>query len=475
MRPEHHQAYGMTVHLVMGGWYPLCFALFIMLRPARAVAAALVTGFLLLPNASYDLPGIPTYDKAVAIVCGVALSVVLFDPGRLLRFRPRWVDAPAALLVLCPLLSSLVNGDGAYLGMSNSFDLFIRWGMPWVLGRLYFGDFESQKVLALSIVVGALVYVLPALYEVKMSPQLHLRFYGIAQKSFKHAMRDFGLWRPNVFIAHGLAYGLFNALAALLAFWLWFTRARRAVLGMPMGFVALVLTGMAFAAQSMNALCLLFVGGICLVVGARWRWGIPLALLIGLPPSYVAIRQGLRWDGEELVEVAASVFGKARAISLNVRLQNEAHLADRILEKLWFGYNDFGEFTGNVDGHFVATVDSLWLLYIGLYGLVALVGLYGFQLMPSFLLWRKIPPRYWAHPLLASGVALGLCSLLAAMDGLFNAIDLAAITAGAGGVAQLLGTREGRRLWTDTEPCPRAVPEERVRAAARQPAQRQLG
>ena len=54
---------------------------------------------------------------------------------------------------------------------------------------------------------------------------------------------------------------------------------------------------------------------------------------------------------------------------------------------------------------------------------------------------------HWNHPALAAAAVLGVASLLITLDGLLNAFEIQAFTAGAGGVAQLLGTKEGQRLW----------------------------
>jgi len=442
--------YGMVVDAVMAGWYPLCFLLFMLLPPARAVAAGLVTGFLLLPNVVYDLPGVPNYDKGLAIVLGVGVAAAICDHRRLTAFRPAAIDLPVLLLCLSAFLSAVVNGDGAYRGLSNAFDFGVRWALPWFLGRMYFVDFEAQKSLAVAAIVGALVYVPFALWEVKMSPQLHREFYGVMLRSFKHAHRAFGLWRPNVFVSHGLAYALFNSLAALCAFWLWYTKSVRRVWSFPMGFVALTLIGMTFAAQSSNAILLLGLGIGCLLLGSRNRMAFPVLVLALVPPVYVTVRQGLRWDGQELVAVAEQVFGRSRAISLNVRIESEALLRDKILERPWFGYDDFHEFTGNKGREVESSpvlVDSRWLLYLGLYGVFSLVGLWGMQLLAPFLIWRKVPPVHWGHPMFAAAAALGVASLLVTLDGLLNAFEIQAFTAGAGGVAQLLGTAQGRRLW----------------------------
>jgi hypothetical protein len=442
--------YGIVVDGVMAGWYPLCFMLFMLLPAARAVAVGLVTGFLLLPNVVYSLPGMPNYDKGLAIVLGVGVAAAICDHSRLLAFRPRTIDLPIALLCLAPFLSAIVNGDGAYRGASNAFDFAVRWAIPWFLGRIYIADFEAQKYLLLAVIVGALIYVPFALWEIKMSPQLHLEFYGVMLRSFKHARRAFGLWRPNVFVSHGLAYALFNSLASLSAFWLWRTKTVRTVWGIPMGLVVAALVAVTFLAQSSNAILLLAIGAGILTYGTKHRAVFPLIALAVVPPLYVTVRQGLRWDGEQLVEVAESVFGHSRAISLNVRIEAEKFLADKIVERPWFGYDDFKEFTGNkgreVEDNPVL-VDSRWILYLGLYGVFALVGLWGMQLLAPYLLWKRLPPAHWSHPAMAAAAALAVASLLITLDGLLNAFEIQAFTAGAGGVAHLLGTREGRQLW----------------------------
>lgn len=442
--------YGIVVDVVMAGWYPLCFVLFMLLPAPRAVAAGLVSGFLLLPNVVYSLPGMPNYDKGLAIVLGVTTAAFLCDHRRLFAFRPRRVDLPVALLCCAPFLSAVVNGNGAYQGASNAFDFTVRWAVPWFLGRLYFGEVEAQKSLARAVIAGALVYVPFALWEIKMSPQLHLEVYGVMLRSFKHARRAFGLWRPNVFVSHGLAYALFNALAALCAFWLWRTGSVRRLWGFPLGFVVAILVVLTFLAQSSYAILLLGLGAAVLVLGARQRMALPLIVLIAIPPLYVSVRQGLRWDGEELVAAAESVFGQRRAISLNVRVEAEKFLADRIAERPWFGYDDFKEFTGNrgreVEENPVL-VDSRWILYLGLFGVLALAGLWGMQLCAPWHLWRTLAPEHWSHPALAAAAVLGVASLLITLDGLLNAFEIQAFTAGAGGVAHLLGTSEGRRTW----------------------------
>ena len=70
------------------------------------------------------------------------------------------------------------------------------------------------------LVVAGLIYSLPMLFEVRMSPQLHTWIYGYFPHSFGQQMRDGG-FRPVVFIGHGLGVAFFvmTTVVAAAAFW----------------------------------------------------------------------------------------------------------------------------------------------------------------------------------------------------------------------------------------------------------------
>ncbi|MEW6074528.1 MAG: hypothetical protein AB1726_18275 [Planctomycetota bacterium] len=446
-------SFNIIAHLVMLGWIPLCIALFLVMKPARAVATGLVTGLLLLPNISYELHRLPEFDKTIAVGFGVAIGAILFDRQRLLAFRPRWVDLPVAVLCLSAFCSSVANDRGLWDGLSGAFDQLARWGVPWILGRIYFAEFRPQQQLVLVIIVGALIYTPFCVFEMKMSPLLHRLVYGVMLKSVKHANKGF-VWRPNVFLIHGLMCAMYLAMAAFLAFTLWITRARRDLFGFPILAVLAVLGVMTVGVSSKNAL-LMFLGGVtCILLAKQLRWKLPLLLLVLAAPVYVGLRQGLGWEGTELVEVVEPVFGAGRAASLQARFDSENLLHDRVNERAWFGWADAGEFTGNqsITGEsthesFDIVIDSMWLIYAGTYGLVGLAAAFAIMLLPPLLAWKLIPARHWTHPALAVTVALSILSALLALDCLLNSFDNPVFLAGGGGVAGLLGTREGRARW----------------------------
>jgi hypothetical protein len=437
-----------ATHLAMIAWFPVCMALFLALRPVRAVCVGVVAGVLLLPNVSYDLIGLPAYDKTMAIGAGLMVSALLFDLPRVLALRPSWIDLPMVVLCASPFVTALLNGFTAYDGLADSFQFVVRWGLPWTLGRLYVADFEAQHFLGVAIVAGALLYVPLCLWEIKMSPDLHTVVYGIKLKAFKHANRG-AIWRPNVFMFHGLMLALFMGSAALLAFWFHVSRARTRVLGMPMAAAAAILALTTVSASSANALLMMLCGMACLWCSQRFRWSLPLLLLVSVAPLYIGLRYGAGWRATELTEVAEAVLGRERAESLGIRIDNEIYLSQRAKERPWFGYRDILKYTGNRpdEGVHRATIDSIWILYLGATGFVSVAALFAFLLLPAICVWRAIPPALWSHAAFASTVTLALMATLLALDFLLNAHENPVFTLGAAGVAGLLATKEGRAAW----------------------------
>jgi hypothetical protein len=112
---------------------------------------------------------------------------------------------------------------GANDGISVNYPQELQWGVPYFVGRLYFCDVEGLRELAIGIFIGGLIYVPLCLFEMRMSPQLHVWLYGFHQHNWRQAYRFEG-WRPTVFMQHGLAVALWMVIAAMVGYWLWRTR-----------------------------------------------------------------------------------------------------------------------------------------------------------------------------------------------------------------------------------------------------------
>ena len=80
---------------------------------------------------------------------------------------------------LCPLITSLENDLGLYDGLSAGLGIPVRWGLPYLIGRLYFGDLHGIRELTVGIVGGVSRTFLPRLLKSEMTPMLRGLIYGM--------------------------------------------------------------------------------------------------------------------------------------------------------------------------------------------------------------------------------------------------------------------------------------------------------
>jgi O-antigen ligase len=89
----------------------------------------------------------------------------------------------------------------------------------------------------------------------------------------------------------------------------------------------------------------------------------------------------------------------------------------------------------------LVTLDSLWILVLGKHGLVGLASLQLVFLIPVLTLWRRIPPRTWAHPDAVFAWALALVLCVYSIDSLVNAMQNPVYLLIAGGLCGLAASR----------------------------------
>ena len=98
------------VKIAMLGWFfAVVPALFIMLPKRTAAFSALIFGWLVLPWAvKYPLIGPIDITRDSAVTLSVLACIVIFDPAVLLRLRPSWMDLPVAVWCVSPFFTSLL-------------------------------------------------------------------------------------------------------------------------------------------------------------------------------------------------------------------------------------------------------------------------------------------------------------------------------------------------------------------------------
>lgn len=423
--------------IALFAWIPAVIGMFLVMRPRRAVITAYLFAWLFLPVAAIPISGLPDYTKMSATCVGVLLASLIFDSRRLIGFSPRWLDLPMLAWCLCPMASSLTNGLGIYDGASATLNQAIIWGLPYLIGRVYFDNLDAVRELAVGLFVGGVVYVPFCLFEVRMSPQLHALVYGYMQHGFSQTFR-FGGWRPMVFLQHGLMVGMWMCMATFVGWWLWWTGAVRRIAGIPIGPIVLAVFVTAVLCKSMGALVLLIVG-VGVMVALKWmRLRLAIVLLILTAPLYIGLRASGLWTGEELTEMSGEI-SEERAQSLEVRLANEKALASHAMERPVFGWGGWGRNRIHDQmGKDVSITDGFWIITMGCYGLVGLASFLAVFLLPGLCFLFRAPASSWCGPALAPAGALVVVNTLFMIDCIPNAMLNPVYTVVAGALTSCL-------------------------------------
>lgn len=437
------------VYLVMLVWIPLVLYLFNQLPVQRALVLSFIGAWLFLPQASFPLVGLPDLTKMSATCYGILLATVIFDAKRFQLFQWSWIDLPIVIWCLCPIASSLTNGLGIYDGFSQALNQTVTWGFPYFLGRLYLGNLNGLKQLAIGIIIGGILYVPLCLLETRLSPQLHRWIYGYHAHSFEQTMR-LGGFRPTVFMEHGLMVGVWMMTATLMAIWLWRAGTLTQLWNIPMVWLVLALGVTFILLKSTGAYALLLISLILLFAVSWLRSSLAIWLVAMLMVAYLTVSStGLLTPTytRQLIATTSQVTGAERAASLGFRLQNEQLLTAKARLKPIFGWGGWGRArVYNEQGRDISVTDSLWIIAFGNHGLVGLVSLMMTLTLPILVLGRRIPAANWAHPAAAPVAALSVALIIYGLDCLVNAMVNPVFALAAGGLSGLAVKKVGRTV-----------------------------
>ena len=427
-----------VAYLALLGWIPLVVVMFAALPSRRAATIAVIGAWLVLPPYTIQISSLPDFSRNMAATVGMLLSTVIFAPDRILGFRPRWFDLPMFLWCFCGIASSLQNGLGIYDGLSDSLNQSLYWGLPYLLGRLYFGTPEDLRYFAVGMAIGGLCYVPPCIWESRMSPNLLKDVYGAAS----WAGTRLGGYRPHVFFWTGLECGMWMTAASLAGWWMWRCGALKKVRDIPFGKVLLpILLATTVLCRSTGALALLLAGVMLLWLSARFRTRWLLAGLLLVAPVYAGVRLTNLWTGQSVVELAKTLVNADRAQSLEYRFMCENLLSRRALQQPVFGWGGWNRsdvyFAADTEWKKKVPTDGLWIIILGMKGFVGLTLFYVAFVLPAFLFVWRFPARLWADPRLAAGsLAAGLLAVYM-IDCLLNGfINIIYVTL-AGGLSSL--------------------------------------
>jgi hypothetical protein len=412
--------------LALFSWPLVVLGLARRFSPALAFILAILVGHLLLPEIiEFDLPLLPALNKYSIPALSVLLFIALFQlrPGarsdRRLIPDHGFVRTATIGLLLSTLVTVATNGDPLlygptflpgmrlYDGLSQGLSMLIML-LPMLLARKFLAKPETHVLLLKVLCTAALCYSLPALFEVRMSPQLNHWIYGFFPHSWIQHYRGGGTWRPVVFMSHGLVLSIFFCCMILAAAGL--SRLQRQkqnffLMATFWLFMTLVLTkslgALAIAVLLLPAVFLLGTLGQLMVAGAIATLVLiyPIARSSGIIPIQAIAYQAERID-------------PLRAGSFLIRVENENRILAKAQERPLFGWGAWGRsrvFDSDT-GIDITIADGRWTGVLGVGGWVRYLLEFGLLCLPVCLLLLKC--RQYAIGMETSVLALMLAANL---------------------------------------------------------------
>lgn len=382
-------------------WPVAALILFRVLPAGRAVIASLFVAYLLLPPqpAGVDLPLLPPFTKeTIPSLAAFVICLMLYRDRMTLFPRSGVARVLMVMFVFSPVLSVLTNGDtirvGQFtqqamqprdmLGMVVQQSILI---LPFILGLNFLRTGADMRDLMLALFFSGIVYSLPMLVEVQLSPMMNIWVYGFFQHDWTQMIRSGG-FRPIVFLYHGLWVAFLTMMAVVAAVALMRAETGRKAMLFGAGAVYLIVllvlcksTGSMIFAAFLVPLVLFFGPSaqlrVAFLLGALVM-GYPVAKVLGLVP-------------ETQIIAVAEIAGEERAASLAFRIENENLLLDRAMERPLFGWGGWGrnQLLDAGTGELVTVTDGRWILVLGTLGWFGFLAEFGLLLLPIFVLYFK--------------------------------------------------------------------------------------
>ena len=387
-------------YFMLAIWPIVAWMFFTRLDPARALIWTVLGGYMVLPPViSINFPVIPDFDKySIPNLAAAAAVVFLLKERFSLLPQSRIARALIVIYVLSPFATVVTNGDvlrfehssiqamRIYDSLAVVANQFITL-LPFFLARKYLASAEAMRSVIVALMIAGVLYSLPMLLEVRISPQLNLMIYGYFQHDFSQAMR-FGGFRPFVFMPHGLwvAFFAMMCLAAVVTLLRVATPEQRPRFLAITLYLAMVLFFCRSAGPIIYALLLVPM----ILVLPRKLQLVVATVMVAVVITYPLLR-GLHLIPIDDIMAFANGINAERGQSLAFRIQNEELLLARAQERALFGWGGYGRnlLHDAVTGQINVIADGGWIISLGTFGWAGYVAEFGLLAAPVFLIARE--------------------------------------------------------------------------------------
>jgi hypothetical protein len=392
---------------VLLGWPVVAYWLYKTRPIGLATLWTILGAYMLLPVGPHiKMPMIPDFNKSsipnlaalfgCVAICGKS---VRFSNGRGLA------ELLIAIFMICPFVTCVLNGDPIPIGpvvlpglssydagsavISQAITL-----IPFFLGRQFLRKrTDTEKILRVLVIAG-LIYSLPALFEIRFSPQLHSWIYGFFPRGFgfEDQFRGGG-FRPVVFMGHGLLVCFFICTTAVAAAAFWRTNTQ--VLSRVNLSAGAITTYLSFVLVLGKTASSTVYGAILvpLVYFTKPKVQLSFAvLLVSVALLYPIVRATDVFPTNVVLDLAGSLASDSERVgSLNERFKNEDRLLERASQRFLFGWGTFGRgLTYNEYGANTSPIDGAWIGTLGQFGFVGFLALFGVLTLPVFTAARAL-------------------------------------------------------------------------------------
>jgi len=376
-------------YLVLISWPLISMRLYQKKSIQEATLWVLLGGFMFLAvKTEIDFPFIPPLGKHTMPVLSAILGCWLVKRKKVEYFANQGLLKMLVLLLfISPFMTVYFNQRGVIiggvylpgLGLRDLLSILINLLLfisPFFIGKQFFKSYQDQRLMFQALTIAGLIYSLLVLYEIRLSPQLHIWFYGYFPHGFGQQKRDGG-FRAVVFMGHGLWVAFFVATTLIASTTLWKNKEKikqYSTATISLYFLFILVLSKSKASLIYGLLVFILIKKVSVKMQMRIAMIIMVTAL-----SYPATSIFKLFPHQSVVQLAEDVMGEVRAGSLKFRFDNEEILLARAQKQLWFGWGGWGRnlVYDEETGQGLSVTDGRWIIKFGMAGAAGFIAEFG--------------------------------------------------------------------------------------------------